>query len=413
MADEPSSLEDLLSCFICTNEFEQSGDHVPRLLPCTHTLCEKCIKELIAFGFLRCPFDKITHPAKDNEKSFSQNKYILNQMKRISTEKIQRTESRCEEHGKELTLFCKEQGCQTPICVTCLRRYHRKHDFVEMEEQMEAFMEDIEHVQSNLLEKRSVLQNLQQDVEEKTEKCVSKLSKRIIEIRKKVDDHFEEMLEEAESVRDNVNYQVDCVVDDINEHVMILESIKQDRGQNVNIRELIDSLKNVHEHNKSDLCGTRTFHFPEYESSFIASHIGIGLGSIQKHEVVAKFPEVTENLATLQLQSDQESDPDSESDSESELEFDPEQKCDLELLRLHNLLPLQLKAEAKLEPMRCETNGRELIFTGTTFIEIVKTYCVLLGFFRRSLCFIPSCHPLNKLRTIFFCSFMVAPSFNL
>ena len=128
MAEQLSSMEDLLSCFICTNEFEQSGDHVPRLLPCTHTLCEKCIKELIASGSLRCPFDKITHPAKQKEKSFSQN--ILNQIRRISMEEKQKISRRREEHGKELSLFCKEPGCQTPICVTCLRCHHRKHDFV-------------------------------------------------------------------------------------------------------------------------------------------------------------------------------------------------------------------------------------------------------------------------------------------
>ena len=39
MAD---SLEYAFTCQVCFEEFEETGDHVPRLLPCTYTLCETC-----------------------------------------------------------------------------------------------------------------------------------------------------------------------------------------------------------------------------------------------------------------------------------------------------------------------------------------------------------------------------------
>ena len=35
------SLEHILACQICLEYFEETGDHVPRLLPCTDTLCER------------------------------------------------------------------------------------------------------------------------------------------------------------------------------------------------------------------------------------------------------------------------------------------------------------------------------------------------------------------------------------
>ena len=40
------SLEYILTCQICLEDFEETGDHVPRILPCSHSLCEKCLKEL-------------------------------------------------------------------------------------------------------------------------------------------------------------------------------------------------------------------------------------------------------------------------------------------------------------------------------------------------------------------------------
>ena len=327
MASELGSLEDLLSCFICTAEFEESGENIPRLLPCSHTLCESCIKNLFDCGTVRCPFDNTLHIAKYKEKSFSQNKYILYQMKRKSAEEKQR-KNKCEEHGKELSLFCKERACQTPICVTCLRRHHRKHDFVEIGEEMDALLEDIGRVQTNLQEKRKVLLNLREDVQEKTESCVTALNRKKIEIRMKVNEYFEEMTDEATNMKDEVNYQIDRVVEDINENMVILESIKQDRGQNGNIGELVEIFKNIHEHNKDDLGGTRTFHFPQYEPSFLTSLIKKYTGSITKQEVVAKFPEVTEDLTTLQLQS--ESEPESEPEPEQEPEPEPEPEPELE-----------------------------------------------------------------------------------
>ena len=73
-----------------------------------------------------------------------------------------------------------------PICVACLRRHHRTHDFVEIEEETEALMKNIEIVQSNLRQKKKLLLNTLEDVEKETEKCVTDLKKKHIEIRRKL-----------------------------------------------------------------------------------------------------------------------------------------------------------------------------------------------------------------------------------
>ena len=109
------------------------------------------------------------------------------------------------------------------------------------------------------------------------------------------------MTEEAANVRDDVKYQIECVVDDINNNLMILESIKQDRGRHGNLHNLLEIVKNIHKHREQDLRGSRTFHFPQHEPSFLASRVNYRLGSITKQEVVAQIPEVTEHLSTLTL----------------------------------------------------------------------------------------------------------------
>ena len=72
------SLEYILACQICLEDFEETGDHVPRILPCTHSLCEKCLKHLVQGDIVECPECRKKHTVADNEvKTFPQNKYIL------------------------------------------------------------------------------------------------------------------------------------------------------------------------------------------------------------------------------------------------------------------------------------------------------------------------------------------------
>ena len=128
MADNLDSLEHLLSCQVCFHEFQEDGEHIPRLLPCTHTLCESCIRQLIRNNKLECPECRKTHEA-EGIKSFPQNKYLLSQVKRKSPEDVAMHKAKlCEEHQYELILFCLEGSCQRAICISCLNEKHRRHD---------------------------------------------------------------------------------------------------------------------------------------------------------------------------------------------------------------------------------------------------------------------------------------------
>ena len=93
MADAPGSLELLLSCQVCLEEYGEDGDHVPRLLPCTHTVCESCIKKLISDKKLNCPECRTKHEAEKEVKTFPQNKYLIAQIRRLAREEKENRES--------------------------------------------------------------------------------------------------------------------------------------------------------------------------------------------------------------------------------------------------------------------------------------------------------------------------------
>ena len=55
-------------------------------------------------------------------------------------------EEECSKHAEEINLFCKE--CQTPVCISCLKDQHKRHDFGELEQATEelcsGLLEDVE-----------------------------------------------------------------------------------------------------------------------------------------------------------------------------------------------------------------------------------------------------------------------------
>ena len=77
-----SKPQDLLVCGVCLEEYQDSGPHIPRLLPCTHTVCEWCLIQLLGGGgTLKCPECKAQHAAPRRERTFPQNKYLLTLIK--------------------------------------------------------------------------------------------------------------------------------------------------------------------------------------------------------------------------------------------------------------------------------------------------------------------------------------------
>ena len=74
---EPSTTE----CPICLECYENFGDHIPRLLPCSHTICELCLKNLLGISFLANKFNcsecRQEHRTNNGPKTFPENRYIL------------------------------------------------------------------------------------------------------------------------------------------------------------------------------------------------------------------------------------------------------------------------------------------------------------------------------------------------
>ncbi len=120
----------MTNCQVCYEEFNQEM-HLPRLLPCSHTTCHSCLEHLVRQTpqQIRCPQCRSSHRVgQEGVKSFPQNKYILHNIN------SSRTSDKCDEHKKELVLYCKDP-CKEAICPKCYTLVHKAHDVIDLDSQ--------------------------------------------------------------------------------------------------------------------------------------------------------------------------------------------------------------------------------------------------------------------------------------
>ena len=188
MAIAPDSLEEILSCQVCFEEFEEDGDHVPRILPCSHTLCHTCVERLIHENKIECPECHEKHETKKEGKTFPQNKYILVNIKRRPTLKEENLVSPqlpevdvCEKHNRPRSLFCIKADCQKLVCPLCLKDEHRNHDFEDakqiLKEKRNVLVDNMKLLRDNLLANREKLLMEKEDATKNRTECIEKITK--------------------------------------------------------------------------------------------------------------------------------------------------------------------------------------------------------------------------------------------
>ena len=179
-----------LTCSICNEPFD-SGEHQAKYLPCLHSYCKSCLKSFkCSFISLRyfCPNCRFEFSLPEKTVDSLPNNFLVESLKehlafkssaiccgncekgnqavkfchdcgyfqcqdcvdnhqmkilkhhKLSTlEELQEkrrkppTQQYCKKHPlQQLNLYCKEEGCQVPVCASCGLVSHRGHTIVDL-----------------------------------------------------------------------------------------------------------------------------------------------------------------------------------------------------------------------------------------------------------------------------------------
>ena len=126
--------EDTLCCPVCLEKYETTGEKLPRIFPCNHTVCEKCLTNIIKNTELVCPNCRKKYRAANGAKSFPENPYVINTINILEEKKEEEFEF-CKEHQRELSMYCNDESCMKPICQLCLLKSHTGHNVVDRVEE--------------------------------------------------------------------------------------------------------------------------------------------------------------------------------------------------------------------------------------------------------------------------------------
>ena len=162
-------------------------------------------------------------------------------------------------------MFCREKGCQVPICVSCMTTSHNKHDVIDLADAEEALVQRVETLRELLSNNADTLLQTKEDVRVKTKLTVDELQKQLDEVKKQ-HEKLDGMIKEAEENMEDANKRIDDDVTTINENIRLLDEMKTNMAA-----EKETKLKNLGEGHKTiteiigllddNILGAKTFKY--------------------------------------------------------------------------------------------------------------------------------------------------------
>ena len=129
---EVDELEEEITCAVCQEHFDD-----PKILPCLHYYCKRCVQALIDTAASHdkktfpCPECRVDTVVPNNDPQKLPTAFFVNRMKAVYS-KMEKTQGKvkvqCEQcFGPEASAFCRQ--CAEFICVTCTDAHKRMKAF--------------------------------------------------------------------------------------------------------------------------------------------------------------------------------------------------------------------------------------------------------------------------------------------
>ena len=183
-----AEFDDTTNCPVCLESFD-TEEIVPRILPCFHSVCLRCLERLIKNKkFVTCPQCRKRHKAGDNFQSFPENKYIV---RNLEEKKEIRSFDVCQKHPKLLNLYCKNDRCGMEICNLCISESHSRHELVDLEQEekgkIDTLTNDLKRCEKELRtanrDSSHTSENVIRQIEKEKEKFIRRFDSMVAKVR--------------------------------------------------------------------------------------------------------------------------------------------------------------------------------------------------------------------------------------
>ena len=258
--------DDTTNCSVCFEAYDEAEDHVPRLLPCTHTVCEACVKRLLNRASLTCPECRTRHPAENEVRSFPQNKYILalTRRKKIEdsteddAEKTTKIVEKCKKHEKEMAFYCNEKSCKMVICPLCMLQDHRSHDVVDVQ-QVKKHGEVETELKLFLLSSKRKLVAMEEEMKRNYENNIEEIQSQREELVRKLEERYDKMVQDIKDRMTKLNHDIYGDISVIDKNIAEIDEVDDNTSD--------EKIKRIEAEVRERVSGVRIYNYYKYEKS--------------------------------------------------------------------------------------------------------------------------------------------------
>ena len=114
------------NCPLCSKDYTETGDRVPKLLDCGHSLCEKCVSLFKSSDCsVECHECGEKHVMTGGVNFIPKNDRIVHRIKNMRL--VKELSRLCKKHGREKGLYCYSRN--EILCPLCLEGEDRRYSF--------------------------------------------------------------------------------------------------------------------------------------------------------------------------------------------------------------------------------------------------------------------------------------------
>jgi len=189
-------MESIKTCNVCYLSYD-TKDHAPRVLSCGHTMCTKCLTNIINNPALRkCPFDNnVFAPSQNSIASFALNFIVIDMLE-------QKNNNTCKIHpGESLKLICLSD--KTKICSECAKNEeHQGHKVKKIKALKAQGAKVKEELQETLLNVKTYEQEKAEVFEHIKKVFISTIGEKVKELKSILTEKEFEWVQQVNSIFD-------------------------------------------------------------------------------------------------------------------------------------------------------------------------------------------------------------------
>ena len=214
--------DDVIECPICIEKYTD-----PRVLPCGHTCCFKCINQYRGNRqpgqSMPCPFcrKEFTTLPSELPKNYSVTN-ILGKMKESGSAVY------CDQHAdKKIKMYCSD--CKTAICTMCAIKSHNGHRFSDSDDLRKQMAYYVENVTAAIDKSRIMLWGVEKEERDfigELEIIEDEVNKKAEQLKQLIEVHRKKLMNELSLMRLERMEKIGSIREEIETQLLSMESYK-------------------------------------------------------------------------------------------------------------------------------------------------------------------------------------------